>query len=646
MAMERTVRRLAAVLAADVVGYSGKIEADESSTLASLKDVQATTIDPLLAEHSGRIVKTMGDGFIAEFGSVVDAVTFAVAMQKSVTERQQGTASEKRLVYRIGINLGDVVVEGDDLLGDGVNVAARLEQICKPGGILISGTAYDHLQGKLGLPLDFTGEQRVKNINRSVRTYAVRLDGSAPGWRRALPRYGKRVRPVIAAALAALMVVGGSWWYAHRAALSSVPSIAVMPFEVAGGDPATDRLARGIANDISIDFSRLRNLDVIGSSTTEAYGSKGADVRRIARDLKVRYVLTGAIQREGDQLRVSAQLQDGETGASLWSNRWDRPSGDIFAVQNEVSDGVISTLGGRGLLTSLAATAARRKGPSDLEAYDLFALGMADFYKGGEEGFAKSIKLFDAAIDKDPQFGFAYVKKGWAILNHALSANGDVDEAGSEFERLSRKAIEIDPYGAEGHVSLGDKLVWWGDFAQGAVEVERALELNPSSADIMALSAGAMPQLGRPEQGAAQCDKAYRLNSAPPPFYPAFCYQNYFFTKRYRESAEATKRHDAWLGAHVLDFLVFRAAAQIEAGAADDAAATIAEWKRKYPQVPVEEYMTDYTAYSRQQEADQLVASLHKAGAPMCVPNEKLADFPKLQHLKICDEERAKQAVR
>jgi class 3 adenylate cyclase/TolB-like protein len=646
MAMERTVRRLAAVLAADVVGYSGKIEADESSTLASLKDVQATTIDPLLAEHSGRIVKTMGDGFIAEFGSVVDAVTFAVAMQKSVTERQQGTASEKRLVYRIGINLGDVVVEGDDLLGDGVNVAARLEQICKPGGILISGTAYDHLQGKLGLPLDFTGEQRVKNINRSVRTYAVRLDGSAPGWRRALPRYGKRVRPVIAAALAALMVVGGSWWYAHRAALSSVPSIAVMPFEVAGGDAATDRLARGIANDISIDFSRLRNLDVIGSSTTEAYGSKGADVRRIARDLKVRYVLTGAIQREGDQLRVSAQLQDGETGASLWSNRWDRPSGDIFAVQNEVSDGVISTLGGRGLLTSLAATAARRKGPSDLEAYDLFALGMADFYKGGEEGFAKSIKLFDAAIDKDPQFGFAYVKKGWAILNHALSANGDVDEAGSEFERLSRKAIEIDPYGAEGHVSLGDKLVWWGDFAQGAVEVERALELNPSSADILALSAGAMPQLGRPEQGAAQCDKAYRLNSAPPPFYPAFCYQNYFFTKRYRESAEATKRHDAWLGAHVLDFLVFRAAAQIEAGAADDAAATIAEWKQKYPQVPVEEYMTDYTAYSRQQEADQLVASLHKAGAPMCVPNEKLADFPKLQHLKICDEERAKQAVR
>ena len=176
--------------------------------------------------------------------------------------------------------------------------------------------------------------------------------------------------------------------------------------------------------------------------------------------------------------------------------------------------------------------------------------------------------------------------------------------------------------------------------------MERALELNPSSADIMALSAGAMYHLGRPEQGAALCDKAYRLNSAPPPWYPPFCYKNYFFTKRYRESVEATKRFDAWQRAHELDPLVFRTAAQVEAGAADDAAATIAEWKQKYPEVPVEAYMSFYIVFSRQQEADQLVAALRKAGAPMCVPGEKLADFPKLQHLKICDEERAKQAVR
>ena len=649
--MERTVRRLAAVLAADVVGYSGKIEADESSTLAALKDVRATTVDPLLAENSGRIVKTMGDGFIAEFGSVVDAVTFAVAMQNSVSERQQGTAPEKRLVYRIGINLGDVVVEGDDLLGDGVNVAARLEQICKPGGILISGTAYDHLQGKLGLPLDFTGEQQVKNLNRSVRTYAVRLDGSAPSWHRALPRHLRRARPMIVAVLAALMVVGGSWWYSHRAALSSVPSIAVMPFEVAGGDAATDRLARGIANDISIDFSRLRNLDVIGSSTTEAYGSRGADVQRIARDLNVRYVLTGAIQREGDQLRVSAQLQDGATGASLWSNRWDRPSGDIFAVQNEVSDGVISTLGGRGLLTNLAAVAAKRKGPSDLESYDLFALGLADFYKGGEEGFAEAIKFFDATIAKDPQFAFAYVKKAWSLMNYSWCSKGDIEKTGDEFERLARKAIEIDPYDAEGHIALGDKLVWWGDFEQGAVEVKRALELNPSSADIIAMSAAAMAHLGKPEEGAAQCDKAYRLNSAPPPFYPPFCYESYFFTKRYREAAEGTKRYGEWVrgrdGGGDMGSLVFRAAAGGEAGAADDAAASIVEWKRRYPDsLPVEAYLSFYTAYARQQEPDQLAASLRKAGAPMCVPSEQLADIPKLQHLKICDEERAGHAVR
>jgi class 3 adenylate cyclase len=177
--MNRTVRRLAAILAADVVGYSRKIEADEGSTLAALKDVRAAIIDPLLAEHGGRITKTMGDGSIAEFGSVVEAVAFAVAMQRAVRDRQAGTAPERRLVFRVGINLGDVVVEGDDLLGDGVNVAARFEQICRPGGILISGTAYDHLQGKLGLPLDFIGEQQVKNISRPVRAYVVRLDGSA-----------------------------------------------------------------------------------------------------------------------------------------------------------------------------------------------------------------------------------------------------------------------------------------------------------------------------------------------------------------------------------------------------------------------------------------------------------------------------------
>ncbi len=408
------------------------------------------------------------------------------------------------------------------------------------------------MQGKLGLPLDFTGEQRVKNISRPVRTYAVRLDASAPSWRRVLPRYSRRARPAIAAGLIAIGLAGGAWWYTHRVTLSSVPSIAVMPFEVAGGDAATDRLARGIANDISIDFSRLRNLDVIGSSTTEAYGGRGADVRRIARDLNVRYVLTGWIQREGDEFRISAQLQDGATDASLWSSQWDRPSADIFAVQNEVADGVISTLGGRGLLTSIAAAAARRKGPSDLEAYDLFALGYADFNKGSEEGFAEAIKFFDAAIAKDPQFVFPYVKKGWAILNYAALANRDLGEAGNQLERLARQAIEIDPYDAEGHVTLGDKLAWWGDFAQGAVEVERALELNPSSADIMVISAGGMPALGRPEQGASQCDKAYRLNSAPPIWYASFCYANYFFTKRYAELIEATMRLDAWMQAHML----------------------------------------------------------------------------------------------
>ncbi len=645
--MDRTVRRLAAIVAADVVGYSRKIEADEGSTLAALKDLLTATVSPLLAENNGRMIKTMGDGFIAEFGSVVDAVAFAVAMQRAVPERQCVTAAERRLVFRVGINLGDVVVEGDDLLGEGVNVAARLEQLCAPGGIMISGTAYDQLQGKLGLPLDFTGEQQVKNIRRPVRTYVVRLDGSGPGWRHAFPRHLKRARPAIAAGLIAIILAGGAWWYTQRIALPSKPSIAVVPFEDVGGDASSDRLAHGIATDIATDFSRLRDLDVVASSATEAYGNKGADARQIAKDLNVRYVLLGSIQREGDEVRVSAQLLDGATGASLWSNRWDRPVADVFAVQNEVADGVISALGDRhNLLVRLTAAAARRKAPSDLAAYDLLALADASFDKATEEGFTDAAKLADAAIAKDPQFAAAYVVKGWSVRWIALSGKGDFQEAMSEADRLARKAVEIDPADAEAHVLLGSNLrQMGGDPAQAKAELDRALELNPSSAYVLNISASSMSYMGRPEEGAALCDRAFRLNPLPPPWYPKNCAENYFFTKRYRESVDMMKRHAAW---HPLVpfFLGWLAAAQIELGAVDDAAATVADWRHRFPDATVEELLSTLWVFYRQQEADQVLASLQKAGAPICVPSDKLSNFPKLKHLALCDAQRAKEATR
>jgi TolB-like protein/class 3 adenylate cyclase/Tfp pilus assembly protein PilF len=647
--MDRTVRRLAAILAADVVGYSRKMEADERSTLAALKDVRTATIDPLLAEHSGRIIKTMGDGFIAEFGSVVDAVAFAVAMQKAVLERQSGTTAERRLVFRIGINLGDVVVENDDLLGDGVNVAARLEQLCAPGGVMISGTAFDQLQGKLGLPLDFAGEQHVKNISRPVRTYVVRLDGSGPGWyRQCLPTL-RRARPMIAAGLIAAVVAGGTWgtwWYTHRVTLSVKPSIAVMPFENLGGDASSDRLARGITEDIVTDFSRFRDIDVIASFSTEAYHDKSADTRQIAKDLNVRYVLKGSIQREGDQIRVNTQLFDGTTGVSVWSNRWDRPAVDFFAVQNEIADRVMSALAGaENFLTKQFAAAARRKAPTDLTAYDLFALGVASFQKGTEEGFLETVKYNDEAIAKDPQFARAYVMAAYGVRFVAKIRHQNWDAALNESFVLARKAVEIDPNDAAARALLGDSLMQMGDPDQAMVELDRALELNPSSANIIMELAYNMSYLGRPEEGATLCDRGFRLNPSPPPWYPSACEENYFFMKRYRESIDMMKRTAAWtpLGPQFLGWL---AAAQIEFGAVDDAAATVTDWKRRFPDSTVEGLFSSEWAFRRKQERDQVLASLQKAGAPICVPTAKLGDFPKLKHLAICDEQRAKEATR
>jgi class 3 adenylate cyclase len=256
----RSERRLAAILAADIVGYSRLIELDESGTLAAIKSLRTEVIDPLVAEYRGRIVKVMGDGAIIEFASVVDAVACAVATQKAVSVRQSAISAERRIVFRIGVNLGDVVVENGDLLGDGVNLAARLEQLCDPGGVLVSGTAYDHLQGRLGLPLDFAGEQRVKNISRPVPTYRVRLEGGK--LRMAVDRRRlQRLLSVVAALIFVLVLLAGAaWWFMSESPARDKPSIAVVPFDNLGGDEATGRLADGLTEDIITDLARVASL--------------------------------------------------------------------------------------------------------------------------------------------------------------------------------------------------------------------------------------------------------------------------------------------------------------------------------------------------------------------------------------------------
>ena len=351
MATAWVERRLAAILAADVVGYSHLIEQDEAGTLSALKALRREVFDPLLAEHHGRIVKLMGDGAIAEFGSVVDAVACAVAVQKSVAERQADVPAERRIVFRMGVNLGDVVVDAEDLLGDGVNIAARLEQICEPGGIMIAGTAYDHLQGKIDLPVEFTGELRVKNIDRPIRTYRVRLAGRSDTTQTVPPA----VLP------------------------NGKPSIAVLPFVNMSGDPEQEYFIDGITEDIITALSRLRWFFVIARSSTFVYKGQSADVKQVGRDLGVRYLLEGSVRKSEQHLRITSQLIDAIAGNHIWSERYDRELTDIFALQDEITASVTAAIEPK--LLAAEGIRAERRSVDDLNAWDLVARALSHFWK-------------------------------------------------------------------------------------------------------------------------------------------------------------------------------------------------------------------------------------------------------------------------
>ncbi len=320
-------RKLAAILVADVVGYSRLAGADEERTLARLRGLRSDLVDPAIAACHGRIVKRTGDGTIIEFRSVVDAARCAIEVQNGLAERNAGLPPEKRIEFRIGIHVGDVVEESDgDLMGDGVNIAARLEGLADPGGVMISGAAYDQLQGKLDVPLEFAGEQNLKNIARPVRAYRLRPDKKASA--RSRPHaVGKRMQWAGAAALA-LILAFGAWHFWPRnpaPAIVGRPSLAVLPFANLASDEGTGRLADGLTEDIITDLSRYRNMDVIAHNSTEQYKGKAVDVRQVGKDLNVRYLLEGSVQRDGDQIRVTAQLIDANSNAHFWSERWDRP---------------------------------------------------------------------------------------------------------------------------------------------------------------------------------------------------------------------------------------------------------------------------------------------------------------------------------
>ena len=645
MAAPRVDRRLAAIMAVDVVGYSRLVGVDEAGTLARVKAHRVEFAEPLIAEHHGRVVKLTGDGALVEFASAVDAVECAVAIQNGMTEREAAESDERRILFRIGINIGDIVLEDGDIFGDGVNVAARLEGLAEPGGICIARNVYNQVKAKLDLGFEPMGEPRVKNIAEPVTVYRV-LPG--PGARAktrpmAIARALRQHWPAaIAAAVLLLFVAGaGAGWYAFwrpgEPLPSDQPSIAVLPFDNFSGDAATGRLADGITEDIITDLARFADLEVIARNSTLPYKDKPVDVRQIGKDLNVRYVMEGSIQRQADRVRVTAQFIDAVTGAHVWSERWDRPAEDVFAVQTELAESVANRIGGYGLIAGAGREIAKRKRPEDLTAYDRYLLGIEAKHRMTEQSEQEAIRLLQEALEIDPQFARAWTALSWA---YAISAGFASDETVLRQKVLdaARRALQLDPMDAEAHVALADAVGMKGDLAQADSEFERALQLNPNADIVLATYAGWASSFGAPEKGAEAAEKFIRVNPNYPIWATGGLSYAFFMAGRYEDCLQVlVQRPDDAMNAETF---IRKAGSLAALSRAEEAKAVVAKALARFSDISVEGFASrpDFIEHERQ----RLIETMRKAGFPPCAKAEEMAQFEKPVRLPECDAERAK----
>jgi adenylate cyclase len=494
-------RRLAAILAADVVGYSRLMGADEVGTLRELKAHRKSLIDPTIAFRHGRIVKTTGDGLLAEFPSAVEAVACAISVQRELASRNAMVPEDKRLTFRIGINVGDIIIDADDIFGDGVNVAARLETLCEPGGVCISRAARDQVRDKLPIAFKDLGEQTVKNIARPVRAFALGPQEIAAGPDLSpvgAPASTRRGPWIGAAALAILLLAGGAgaWWYGREplktpATTVAAPapvtpaatraSVAVLPLISQSADNS-DYFADGLTEDIIAALGRFRDLSVISRGGVFAYKGKSPTPEEVGRDLKVRYVVEGSVRRAPDRIRVSVSLTDTARAALLWSEKYDADLEDIFAVQDQITRRISGAIVARVTGLELARSAA--KPPTSLEAYDLVLRGRDLVSRGVRAANAQARALFERAIQLDPTYAPAYIGLGRvnfyaAVQGWAATARESVDRA----EALAQKAIELDDLSSGAHALLGNIVVYLRDYDRALNELKRAVDLNGSDAE-------------------------------------------------------------------------------------------------------------------------------------------------------------------
>jgi TolB-like protein/class 3 adenylate cyclase len=514
MAEERVQRRLAAILAADVVGYSRLMQADEAGTLAALKSRRKDIFQPLIAEHHGRIVKLMGDGALVEFGSAINAVTCAVMLQGKMEAANSDLPENRRIVLRIGVNLGDVIVEGSDLYGDGVNIAARLEALAEPGSVYVSHIVYSQVRGKLPYGFKDLGEQSLKNMAELVRVYRVGPGGEAV----------TTTRPGFV--------------------LPDKPSIAVLPFQNMSGDPEQEYFADGMVDDIITALSHMHWLFVIARNSSFTYKGRTVNVKQIGRELGVRYVLEGSVRKSGEKVRITGQLIDASTGGHLWAENFDGGLADIFDLQDQVTASVVGAIAPK--LEAAEIERAKRKPIQNLDAYDYYLRGLAVVNQFTREANDESLRLFNKAIERDPDFVLPYARAAHCYL--IRKANGwmiDPDKEIAIADRLARRAVEIGRDDAVALCYAGDVLAYVvGDLDDGNAFVERALALNPNLAAAWGASGWMKICFGEPDTAINQVSTAMRLSPLDPRLFDwqTFTALAHFCAARYDDAAAWAQR--------------------------------------------------------------------------------------------------------
>jgi TolB-like protein len=589
-------RRLAAILATDVVGYSRLMELDEAGTLTELKAHRRDLIEPAISQHHGRTVKLMGDGALVEFASVVDAVMCSVAIQTGMMKRNDAVAKDRRIDLRAGIHLGDIIVEGEDIYGDGVNIAARLEALAVPGGICISQQAYDQVETKLNLQFEDLGPHKIKNIARPIHLWGWAPEGDGKKFAAAGPKQGK------------------------SSLIYDRPTIAVLPFTNMYSDPGQEYFSDGITEDIITALSRCRWLHVVARNSAFAFKGKSVDVRETAKELNAGYVLEGSIRRSGDRVRITAQLVNGRDGTHLWGERYDRNIEDIFALQDEITGVIIGTIEPE--LSKIEGEALLGRPTTDLNAWESYQRGLWHLYRFKADELETAKDLFERAISLDPAFAQAYARLGYVHIQ--LGWYGPWENRVkrlSDAITLARRGVELDDREPATRLSLGRALALSGEIESGLDELRMAVELDPSFAQAHFALGQALSFLERLDEALHEINEALRLSPRDPhlwTFLNARAIVHYIAGDL--EEAEADERSALRQPATTFHPALFLAAIYGRQGKMHEASEAITNLNRFRPGYTCTDARREWyfgdRPFRTQRFIDQFVADLRKAGLP------------------------------